>query len=91
MNKYQCGRIIEICGQNRFLKKERGSLGVYEKDKKIGTVAFDDIQAVIFNAYDLCFTQNVMMEFARRNIPVIFCDQKHIPASIKVEFKCLEL
>jgi hypothetical protein len=46
MNKYHCGRIIEISGLNRFLKKDRGSLSVYEKDNKIGSVAFDDIQAV---------------------------------------------
>ncbi len=86
MNKYHCGRIIEITGLNRFLKKDRGLLGVYEKDKKIGSVAFDDIQAVIFNAYDLCYTHNVMTEFAERNIPVIFCDKKHIPKSIVLPF-----
>lgn len=86
MNIFHCGRIIEICGLNRFLKKERGSLGVYEKDKKIGSVAFDDIQAVIFNAYDLCYTHNIIIEFAERNIPVIFCDQKHNPTSIILPF-----
>lgn len=86
MNKYHCGRIIEISGLNRFLKKERGSLGVYEKDKKIGSVAFDDIQALIFNAYDLCYTHNVMVEFAKRNIPVIFCNKKHNPTSIVLPF-----
>ncbi|MCE5340212.1 MAG: type II CRISPR-associated endonuclease Cas1 [Planctomycetaceae bacterium] len=86
MNTYHCGRIIEISGLNRFLKKDRGSLGVYEKDKKIGSVAFDDIQAVIFNAYDLCYTHNVMLEFAQRNIPVIFCDNKHLPKSIVLPF-----
>ena len=86
MNKYHCGRIIEICGLNRFLKKDRGLLGVYEDDKKIGSVPFDDIQAVIFNSYDLCYTHNIMTEFAQRNIPVIFCNQKHIPASIVLPF-----
>ncbi len=86
MNKYHCGRIIEISGLNRFLKKDRGLLGVYEEDKKIGSVAFDDIQAVIFNSYDLCYTHNVMIEFAQRNIPVIFCNQKHIPTSIVLPF-----
>ncbi len=86
MNKYHCGRIIEISGLNRFLKKDRGSLGIYEEDQKIGSVAFDDIQAVIFNSYDLCYTHNVMTEFAQRNIPVIFCDQKHIPTSIVLPF-----
>jgi CRISPR-associated protein Cas1 len=86
MNIFHCGRIIEFCGLNRFLKKERGSLGVYENDKKIGSVAFDDIQAVIFNSYDLCYTHTIMIEFAKRNIPVIFCNQKHIPTSIVLPF-----
>jgi len=86
MNRYHCGRIIEISGLNRFIRKERGSLGVYEKDKKIGSVALDDIQTVIFNAYDLCYTHNIITEFAKRNIPVIFCNQKHIPTSIVLPF-----
>jgi len=86
MDTYNCGRIIEISSLNHFLKKERGSLGVYHKDQKISSIAFDDIQAIIFSAYDLCYTHNLLNELAIRKIPVIFCNKKHIPSSIILPF-----
>ena len=86
MDTYNCGRIIEISSLNYFLKKERGSLGIYHENEKVGSVAFDDIQAVIFNAYDLCYTHNLLSELAERKIPVIFCNKKHIPISMIMPF-----
>ena len=82
MDTYNCGRIIEISSLNHFLKKERGSLGIYCDGHKVGSVAFDDIQAIIFNAYDLCYTHSLLNEFAERKIPVIFCNKKHTPTSM---------
>jgi len=86
MDTYNCGRIIEISSLNHFLKKERGSLGVYCDGHKVGSVAFDDIQAIIFNSYDLCYTHSLLNEFAERKIPVIFCNRKHIPSSMILPF-----
>jgi CRISPR-associated protein Cas1 len=83
---YNCGRIVEISGLKYFLKKERGSLGVYRDGEKVASVAFDDIQAIIFNAYDLCYSHNLLNEFAERKIPVIFCNEKHIPISMILPF-----
>lgn len=86
MQTYNCGRIIEISGLGHFLKKERGSLTIYRKNDKIGSVAFDDIQAILLSAYDLCYTHKLLNEFARRKIPVIFCNEKHVPSSIILPF-----
>ncbi len=86
MDTYNCGRIIEISGLNHFLKKERGALAVYRKGQKVGSVAFDDIQAILLNAYDLCYSHNLLSEFAERKIPVVFCNKKHIPTSMILPF-----
>ena len=86
MKTFNGGRIIEISGLHCFLRKERGCLAVYRKDEKISSVAFDDIQAVIFVAYDLCYTHNLLEEFAQRSIPVVFCNKKHLPSSMILPF-----
>ncbi|MGA2092885.1 MAG: type II CRISPR-associated endonuclease Cas1 [Sedimentisphaerales bacterium] len=86
MKTYNCGRIVEISGLKYFLKKERGSMGVYRDGEKVASVAFDDIQAIIFNAYDLCYSHNLLNEFAERKIPVVFCNEKHIPVSMILPF-----
>jgi CRISP-associated protein Cas1 len=86
MKNHLTGQIIEISGKNRYLKKERGFLSVYKNKQKIGIVAFKDIQAIIFNAYHLTYTHQLILALAEYNIPIIFCNNKHIPSSIILPF-----
>ena len=86
MKTFNGGRIIEISGLGHFLHKDRGSLVISRENQKLHSVAFDDIQAMVFSAYDLCYTHNLLEEFAKRNIPVVFCDKKHIPSSLILPF-----
>ncbi len=86
MNTFLSGKIVEIGAEGYFLKKFRGMLVVYKEQQQIAEICFDDIQAVIFNCYDLTYTHNLITEFSERKIPVIFCDAKHLPCSIIFPF-----
>lgn len=86
MKTFNGGRIVEISGLGLYLCREKGSIGVYRNDEKIGSVAFDDVQAMIFSSYDLCYSHKLLEELALRKIPVVFCDKKHLPSSMILPF-----
>jgi CRISPR-associated protein Cas1 len=86
MNTFLSGKVIEISGEGYFLKKKRGFLSVLKQRQEIASLPFDDIQSLIFNACDLVYTNKVINELSKRKIPVIFCDNKHLPTSIILPF-----
>lgn len=86
MNTFLSGKIIEISAEGYFLKKDRGMVAVYKEHHQIAEVCLDDIQAFIFNCYDLTYTHKLITELSERKIPVIFCNHRHIPTSVIFPF-----
>ncbi len=78
-------RVLDIAEGRRYLSKRRGSLSV-ERDK--GTpeasetlVPFDEIESVIVHTPQATYSNSALLEFARRNIPLVSCDETHTPAA----------
>ena len=86
MNTFLTGKIIEISGEGYYLRKKRGFLAVDKDKNEVAAISFDDIQALIFNSYDLVYSNKIVSELAKRKIPVIFCNDKHMPTSLLVPF-----
>ncbi len=74
-------RVIEVCSDNRYLNLHRGFLRVTCLGDEIGRVALDDIGALILNGYGLSYSNDLIVELAERNIPVVVCGSNHYPVS----------
>lgn len=76
------GRILEIGTAGKYLKLFRGFCIVEEKGVEIGRIALDDLESVMLHSPDGVVSNQLLAEFANRNIPVIFCNEKHMPIGI---------
>jgi CRISPR-associated protein Cas1 len=86
------GRVIEIASDGRYISLHRGFLvvratGDGEADDigpstEIGRVPLDDVAAVIANAHGIVWTNNILVELARRGVPVVLCGAQHRPEAI---------
>ena len=74
------GRIVEISDDSRHLSLYRGFLIIRDKrnmDGELGRIPLDDILAVIAHAHGITYTNNIICEFAVRNIPFVLCNDEH--------------
>ncbi len=76
------GQIIEINMEGCYLSVFRGFLEI-KKDKKLcQRIALDSIIAVIGNAYNLTYTNNLLVALAKHKVVVVFCGKNHLPQSM---------
>ncbi len=73
-------RILDLTGERRNLRKDRGSLAVTTEEGET-RVPFDDIEAVIVNARQATYTNEAVLELSRRGIPLVACDKSHRPVA----------
>lgn len=74
------GRIVEVSDNGRHLSLYRGFLIVQDKTsdwKEIGRVPLDDVLAVIAHSHGLTYTNNLLVELAKRNIPFVLTSDEH--------------
>lgn len=76
------GRIVEIAEDGRYLSVVRGFLVVSHEGNEIGRVPLDDIAAVVGNAHGLTYSNNLLVELARRNAPFVLCAENHMPVGM---------
>ncbi len=63
---------------------------LFVKDKMIDKeqmITAEDIGYVIFDNKQITYTHSVMQLFSENNTAVIFCDDKHMPASMMINFE----
>lgn len=75
-------RAIEVSGQGRHLRKERGFLLVCDKENELGRLPLDDLEVVLFAGHGMTCTGELMNTLADRCIPLVVCDQRFLPASV---------
>lgn len=75
------GRVVEIAEDGRHLARSRGFLTVSTEGKEIGRVALDDIAAVIASAHGITYSNNLLVELAKRGTPLVVCAANHRPAA----------
>ena len=76
------GRVVDIATDGRHVAVERGFLVVSEKGAQVGRVPLDDIAAVVTHAHGITYTNNLLVELARRGIPAVLCGANHSPAAV---------
>lgn len=76
------GRVLEIATDGRHLARDRGFVVVSEDRREIGRVPLDDLAAVVANAHGLTYSNNLLLELARRGVPTVLCGPSHRPEAI---------
>lgn len=74
-------RIIEIGNDRRHLALHRGFMIVSADKEEIARVPLDDISAVIANAHGLTYSNNLLVELAKRGALMVLCGANHNPAA----------
>ena len=68
------GRVIEVASAGRHLARDRGLMTVSHESVEDGRVPLDDIGVLLCNARDLTYSNELMIELARRGAAVVLCD-----------------
>lgn len=78
------GRVVEISQPGRMLRLERGSMIVSDIRSKdeLGRIALDQLGAVLATARGITTGSELILALADRNIPLLYCDRKFVPAAI---------
>lgn len=79
------GRIVDVMEDGRHLSVNRGLLEVRDggfRGPIVGTVPLDDVGAVIVHARDVAYRNSTVVRLAERGVPLVFCDQWHVPVAI---------
>ena len=68
------GRVIEVASAGRHLARDRGLMTVSHEGVEDGRVPLDDIGVLLCNARDLTYSNELLIELARRGAAVVLCD-----------------
>jgi CRISPR-associated protein Cas1 len=75
------GRVIEIASDDRHLAVHRGFMIVSAANAEVGRVPLDDIGVLLCHAHGLTYSNNLMVELARRGAAVVLCGSNHMPVA----------
>lgn len=75
-------RIVDISTDGLHLAIFRGFLTVNKSGEEQGRIALDDIGGLIVHAHGITWTNQVFVQMAERNVPVVLCSANHAPVSV---------
>ncbi|MDE2773170.1 MAG: type II CRISPR-associated endonuclease Cas1 [Gemmatimonadota bacterium] len=76
------GRVVDLETDGRHLSLHRGFLVVSEGGEEVGRIGLDGIAAVVANAHGLTYSNNALVELAKRGIATILCGPNYRPTAI---------
>ena len=76
------GRIVEVASDGVHLSAQRGFLKISLKQKPVGQVAFDQIEALIVHGHGITLSTHLIARLSEAGIPLITCGRNHAPISI---------
>lgn len=71
--------LLEISQDNRYLSLYRGFLRISEEQNTVADVPLDGIESVIVTGHKVSYSNNILVEFAERNIPLVICGKNYSP------------
>ncbi len=74
-------RIIEVTSEGCHLARYRGLMTVTKNGDECGRVPLDDVGVLLCNARGLTYSNDLMMELARRCVAVVLCGSNYLPAA----------
>ena len=75
------GRVIEIASEGRHLARFRGLMTVSAGGVEDGRVPLDDIGVLLCNARGLTYSNDLLVELAKRGVAVVLCGNNFLPVA----------
>ena len=75
------GRVIEIASEGRHLARYRGLMTVSADGAEDGQVPLDDIGVLLCNARGLTYSNDLLVELAKRGAAVVLCGPNYLPVA----------
>ncbi len=75
------GRVIEIASEGRHLARHRGLMTVSNNGDEEGRVPLDDIGVLLCNARGLTYSNDLLVELAKRGAAVVLCGGNYLPVA----------
>ena len=75
------GRVIEIASEGRHLARYRGLMTVSADGVEDGRVPLDDIGVLLCNARGLTYSNDLLVELAKRGAAVVLCGRNYLPVA----------
>lgn len=75
------GRVVEIASDDRHLAVSRGFLTVSHDREEVARIPLDDIGVLLCHAHGLTYSNNLMVELAKRGATVVLCGPNHMPVA----------
>lgn len=75
------GRVIEIASEGQHLARQRGLMTVSCNGAETGRVPLDDIGVLLCNARGLTYSNDLLVELAKRGAAVVLCGANYLPVA----------
>ena len=75
-------RVVDISSDGAHLSVSRGFLCVKIDGRQAGTVAIDDMAALIVRGHGTSLSVNICSRLSRANVPIVLCGSNQSPASV---------
>ena len=75
------GRVIEIANEGQHLARQRGLMTVSCNGSEVGRVPLDDIGVLLCNARGLTYSNDLLVELAKRGAAVVLCGSNYLPTA----------
>lgn len=75
------GRVIEIASEGQHLGRKRGLMTVSCNGAETGRVPLDDIGVLLCNARGLTYSNDLLIQLAKRGAAVVLCGNDYLPVA----------
>ncbi|MYC36654.1 MAG: type II CRISPR-associated endonuclease Cas1 [Chloroflexi bacterium] len=75
------GRVIEIASEGQHLGRKRGLMTVSCNGAETGRVPLDDIGVLLCNARGLTYSNDLLVQLAKRGAAVVLCGNDYLPVA----------
>ena len=75
------GRVIEIASEGQHLARQRGLMTISCNGAEAGRVPLDDVGVLLCNARGLTYSNDLLVELAKRGASVVLCGSNYLPTA----------
>ena len=75
-------RVIDLAEDGRHLHAQGRWVVVKHESTEVGRIPLVDVQSVLVHAQYATYTHDLLRKLAESNIPLVVCDQTHMPTSV---------
>ncbi len=79
-------RIIDISGNGYTLAVENKNIVITNQEGESSHIPFSDIHSILFHGYGTLLSESFIENCIKLHIPLVFCDEKHLPLGITVPY-----